>query len=359
MNDNIDETEFLLGRQQIDISDEYITKSISGKTIMVTGGGGSIGSELCRQIVKCHPERLMIVDMNEGGIYNIQNELCEECSDVDINTYVASVCDEDRMNSIFDRINPDMVFHAAAYKHVPLMECNPGEAVKNNILGTYNIALVSRAHKTGRFILISTDKAVNPTSVMGATKCFCEKLVQSLNGISDTRFLTVRFGNVLGSSGSVVPLFKSQIEKGGPVKVTHPEIERFFMSVPEAAQLVIRVACYGQEDGVYVLDMGNPVKIYNVAEKLIRMYGYEPGRDIRIEITDLRLGEKLNEELFAGEAKRLDSELDKIYLEKQVPVSFETINKNVNMLTSVLKNGSDDDILHAIRKVVPSYRCRI
>ena len=291
------DVEDLLGREPIKLDFSGISSYIENKVIMVTGGGGSIGSELCRQIARFNPKELIIFDIYENNAYDLQNELLRKYENLNLKTLIGSVRDRKRLNSIFKEYRPQVVFHAAAHKHVPLMEDSPGEAIKNNVLGTLNTAELASEYGVERFVLISTDKAVNPTNVMGATKRMCEMVIQSIDKESDTEFVAVRFGNVLGSNGSVVPLFKKQIAEGGPVTLTHKDITRYFMTIPEASQLVLQAGAYAKGGEIFVLDMGQPVKIYDLAENLIRLSGYIPNEEIEIKVTGLRPGEKLYEEL--------------------------------------------------------------
>ena len=287
----------LLGRETVKLDYSGIADYLQEKIVLVTGGGGSIGSELCRQIVRFNPKQLIIFDIYENNAYEIQMELKRNYPELNLVTLIGSVRDKVRLEHIFNKYRPNVVFHAAAHKHVPLMEDSPCEAIKNNVMGTLNVAEVASKYKVERFVLISTDKAVNPTNVMGASKRLCEMIIQAINKESNTDFVAVRFGNVLGSNGSVVPLFKKQIAKGGPVTLTHKEITRFFMTIPEAAQLVLQAGVYAKGGEIFVLDMGEPVKIYDLAENLIKLSGFEPNKDIKIEVTGLRPGEKLYEEL--------------------------------------------------------------
>ena len=291
----------LLGREPIRVRLDEIFDYISGKTVLVTGGGGSIGSELCRQIARANPRRLVILDIYENNAYDIQQELRREHPELALEVMIGSVRDEKRLEAMMNRFEPELVFHAAAHKHVPLMEDSPNEAIKNNVFGTYNMARAAARHGVKRFVLISTDKAVNPTNIMGASKRLCEMVVQMMNRRSDTEFVAVRFGNVLGSNGSVIPLFKRQIEAGGPVTVTHPDIIRYFMTIPEAVSLVLQAGYYAKGGEIFVLDMGEPVKIDDMARNLIRLSGYEPDVDIKVVYTGLRPGEKLFEELLMDE----------------------------------------------------------
>lgn len=292
----------LLGRKEIKLNNDKISEYIQGKVVMVTGGGGSIGSELCRQIAALRPTKLIILDIYENNAYAIENELKRRYPKLNLLTLIASVRDQKKIDKIFKQERPQTVFHAAAHKHVPLMETSPEEAIKNNVFGTLNVATAARNFNTEKFILISTDKAVNPTNIMGASKRLCEMIVQTMDAdYEDTDFVAVRFGNVLGSNGSVIPLFKEQIKNGGPVTLTHRDIVRYFMTIPEAVQLVLQAGSYAQGGEIFVLDMGDPVKIYDLAENLIKLSGYEPHKDIEIKVTGLRPGEKLYEELLMAE----------------------------------------------------------
>ena len=289
----------LIGREEVKLDKQGIEEYIKDKVVLVTGGGGSIGSELCRQIAKFNPKLLLILDIYENNVYDIQNELSYNEPTLNKKVIIASVRDKYRLNQVISAYRPSIIFHAAAHKHVPLMEDNPGEAIKNNVLGTLNMAELASQYKVEKFVLISTDKAVNPTNVMGASKRLCEMIVQAVNNErgNKTDFVAVRFGNVLGSNGSVIPLFKRQIKSGGPVTLTHRDITRYFMLIPEAAQLVLQAGAYAKGGEIFVLDMGKAVKIYDLAENLIRLSGYKPNEDIKIKITGLRPGEKLYEEL--------------------------------------------------------------
>ncbi len=291
----------LLGREPIQVNLDEIMGYVKGKVVMVTGGGGSIGSELCRQIAAYQPKQLIVFDIYENNAYEIQQELQRHYPELNLVTLIGSVRNTHRMNSIFESYHPDIVYHAAAHKHVPLMEDSPNEAIKNNVFGTYKTAKAASENGVKRFVLISTDKAVNPTNIMGASKRLCEMIIQSFNKVSDTEFVAVRFGNVLGSNGSVIPLFKKQIEEGGPVTVTDKNIIRYFMTIPEAVSLVLQAGAYAKGGEIFVLEMGEPVKIDDMARNLIRLSGYTPDVDIKIEYTGLRPGEKLYEELLMAE----------------------------------------------------------
>lgn len=353
------EIEDLLGREPIKLDNRNIGKLIENKVVLVTGGGGSIGSELCRQIVKYNPERLVIVDIYENNLYDIEQELRFNYPKINIDAIVASVRDKKRLNEIFEEFKPYLVFHAAAHKHVPLMETSPLEAIKNNVFGTYNVVNCADEYDVKRFILISTDKAVNPTNIMGATKRLCEMIVQAKNKVSKTEYAAVRFGNVLGSNGSVVPLFKKQIAKGGPVTVTHKDITRFFMTIPEAVSLVLQAMSYAKGGEIFVLDMGEPVKIYDMAVNLIKLSGLEPNVDIQIKVTGLRPGEKLYEELLMAEEGLTQTKHDKIHVEKPMNIDMNMIENKLKELDNLLQhynNEQKDEIKKVIKDVVPTYK---
>ncbi len=349
------EIEDLLERDVVSLDNQLIEENIMGKTILVTGGGGSIGSELCRQIIKYNPQKLIILDIYENTTYELQNELEKKYFSGNIEVLIASIRDKERLERIFKKYKPDIVFHAAAHKHVPLMEDSPEEAIKNNVFGTYNTACCAIENGVKRFVMISTDKAVNPTNVMGASKRLCEMIIQTLQKYGKTEFVAVRFGNVLGSHGSVVPRFTSQIEAGGPVTVTHPEITRFFMTIPEAAQLVIQAEAYARGGEIFVLDMGKPVKIYDLAKKMIRLSGYKPDEDIKIEFSGLRPGEKLYEELFMGEESLQKTPHSKIFAAKPIDITLEELDEKLNKLQEALNNASSD-IKAVISEIVPTYK---
>jgi len=346
--------EDLLERDPISLDNKLISKDICDKTVLVTGGGGSIGSELCRQIVKYKPKNLVILDIYENTTYELQNELEDMYDNLNINVVIASVRDKDRLNKIFETYKPEIVFHAAAHKHVPLMEFSPGEAIKNNVFGTYNVANCALEYGVSRFVMISTDKAVNPTNVMGATKRMCEMIVQTFSKLGKTEFVAVRFGNVLDSHGSVVPRFKKQIANGGPVTVTHPEITRFFMTIPEAAQLVLQAASYAKGGEIFVLDMGEPVKIYDLATKLIKLSGFVPDEDIKIEFTGLRKGEKLYEELLMSEEGLKSTSHSKIFVGQPIDIDMNILNEKLATLEACIDKG-EEEIRNALESVVPTY----
>lgn len=347
--------EDLLGRDAVVIENPELASFVAGKTIMVTGGGGTIGSELCRQIIANNPGKLLVIDIYENGAYELQMELKRYYPDADVEVLIASVRDYDRMENIFSTYKPDIIYHAAAHKHVPLMEYSPNEAVKNNCKGTLNMAKLADKYNVRRFVLISTDKAVRPTNVMGATKRICEMIVQTYNRKSDTEFVAVRFGNVLGSNGSVIPLFLKQIEAGGPVTLTHKEITRFFMTIPEAVSLVLKAGLMAKGGEIFVLDMGQPVKIYDLAVNLIKMKGYVPDRDIKIEIVGLRPGEKLYEELLMAEEGLQSTTNDLIFIGKPIELDGDKFLKQLDRLIQVAyENG--DTIKTEIGKVCDTYQ---
>ena len=345
----------LLGREEIKLDKDGINEYLSGKVVLVTGGGGSIGSELCRQIAKFKPKKLLILDNYENNAYDLQNELTRSEPDLKKEVIIASVREKDRIDSIFEQYRPQVVFHAAAHKHVPLMEDNPQEAIRNNVCGTLNLGECSDKYDVEKFVLISTDKAVNPTNVMGATKRLCEMIVQALNKKSKTDFVAVRFGNVLGSNGSVIPLFKKQISEGGPITLTHRDIIRYFMLIPEAAQLVLQAGAYAKGGEIFILDMGKPVKIYDLAEKLIRLSGFEPNKDIEIKITGLRPGEKLYEELLMNEEGLENTAHEKIFTGKLSEFDLDELKLKINELLEIVKSGNKKMIKKGIKNIVPTY----
>ncbi len=351
--------EDLLGRDPIKVNQAGIGTFLGGKTVLVTGGGGSIGSELCRQIVKYNPARLIIFDIYENNAYEIQMELERHYPELQIITLIGSVRDYDRLEKMFKDYKPQIIYHAAAHKHVPLMEDSPNEAIKNNCLGTFNMAKLADKYKAENFTLISTDKAVRPTNVMGATKRICEMIIQSYAKKSEhTRYAAVRFGNVLGSNGSVIPLFLKQIEEGGPVTVTHKEITRFFMTIPEAVSLVLQASLFARGGEIFVLDMGKPVKIYELAENLIRMKGYKPNQDILIEISGLRPGEKLYEELLMDEEGLTKTANEKIFVGHPIAMDEEHFFEQLNQLIDYSKENSDN-IQREIAKICTTYKRKL
>lgn len=348
------EIEDLLGREPIKIQLDKIMEYVSGKVVLVTGGGGSIGSELCRQIAAHDPKRLIIVDIYENNAYDIQQELKHNFPKLDLVVLIASVRNTHRMESIFKTYLPDIVYHAAAHKHVPLMEDSPNEAIKNNVFGTYKTAKAADKYGTKRFVLISTDKAVNPTNIMGASKRICEMIIQTMNNCSKTDFVAVRFGNVLGSNGSVIPLFKKQIEQGGPVTVTHPDIIRYFMTIPEAVSLVLQAGALAKGGEIFVLDMGEPVKIVDLAKNLIRLSGFKPYEDIDIEFTGLRPGEKLYEELLMSEEGLQETENKLIHIGKPIEMDEKKFLKQLEELQRIA-NEDSEGIRRKVQEIVPTY----
>ena len=354
------EIEDLLGREPVKLDNKNIENLIKNKVILVTGGGGSIGSELCRQIAKYKPEKLIMLDIYENSLYDIEQELKTKYPKLKLDAIVASIRDKKRLESIFEKNKPYLVFHAAAHKHVPLMERSPLEAIKNNVFGTYNLVNVSDKYDVKRFIQISTDKAVNPTNIMGATKRLCEMIIQAKNKVSSTEFAAVRFGNVLGSNGSVVPLFKKQIADGGPVTVTHKEITRFFMTIPEAVGLVLQAMTYANGGEIFVLDMGEPVKIYDLAESLIRLSGFIPGEDIEIKFTGLRPGEKLYEELLMSEEGLEKTAHNKIFVAEPLDITMDDIKEKLGKFEEVLTLEENEvkyeDVKDIMKSVVPTYK---
>lgn len=349
--------EDILGRDPVKLDNKKIGTLIEGKTILITGAGGSIGSELCRQIIKYNPSKMVLFDIYENNLYDIEVELKSIYKHIEIDAIVGSVRDLNKLEDVFKKYNPYLVFHAAAHKHVPLMENSPLEAIKNNVFGTYNVANCADKYNARKMILISTDKAVNPTNIMGATKRLCEMIIQVKNKTSKTEYAAVRFGNVLGSNGSVVPLFKKQIAEGGPVTVTHKDIIRYFMTIPEAAQLVLQAMSYAKGGEIFVLDMGEPVKIYDLAVSLIKLSGYEPDVDIPIVFTGLRPGEKLYEELLMKEEGLQKTENKKIYIGEPTQLDEKDILEKLAKLKKLTENEETpiEEIKYTIQEVVPTY----
>jgi FlaA1/EpsC-like NDP-sugar epimerase len=350
--------EDLLGREPIKFDNKDIRSYIENKVCMVTGGGGSIGSELVRQIAKYNPKQIIIVDIYENNAYEIQQELVMEYGNsLNLVTLIASVRDYFRMNQIFKKYNPQVIFHAAAHKHVPLMENNPMEAIKNNVIGTFNIATLALLNRVQKFVMISTDKAVNPTNVMGASKRCCEMIVRfmSMNNDSQTEFVVTRFGNVLGSNGSVIPLFKRQIEQGKPVTVTHPDIIRYFMTIPEAVSLVLEAASIAHGGEIFVLDMGQPVKIVTLAENLIRMYGKVPYKDVQIKFTGLRPGEKIKEELLMNEEGLKTTKNKLIFIGKQIDIDTSKFINDLWKLKNAAAENDDEVAIRTLHEIVPTF----
>ena len=349
------EIEDLLGRDPIKINTEEVLGYVKDKTVLVTGGGGSIGSELCRQIAAHQPQQLIIVDIYENNAYDIQQELIRKYPKLDLVVLIASVRNKERIDSIFEKYRPNIVYHAAAHKHVPLMEVSPNEAIKNNVFGTYRTAQAADKYGTEKFVLISTDKAVNPTNVMGASKRMCEMVIQMMNRQSKTNFVAVRFGNVLGSNGSVIPLFKKQIAEGGPVTVTDPNIIRYFMTIPEAVSLVLQAGAYAHGGEIFVLDMGEPVKIVDLATNLIKLSGYKPGEDIEIKFTGLRPGEKMYEELLMSEEGLKKTANKMIYIGKPIDFDDDVFKKQLDKIYRDAYDESDK-IREDIKEMVPTYQ---
>ena len=345
----------LLGREEIMLDTRIASSYIAGKAILVTGGGGSIGSELCRQLAKVAPERIVIFDMYENDAYMLRQELMAEYHDIEVVIEIGNVCDAARINEVFEKYRPSAVFHAAAHKHVPLMEVCPREAVQNNVFGTLNVVHAADRYEASHFIFISTDKAVNPTSVMGATKRMGEMVMQYYAHTSKTIFTAVRFGNVLGSNGSVIPLFKRQIAQGGPVTVTHPDIQRYFMTIPEAARLVIQAGGMAKGGEIFILDMGEPVKIVDLAKNLIRLSGLTVGEDIAITYTGLRDGEKMYEELLMDEEDTLPTDNASIMISTGQEISYDEVAAKLKDLENALSR-SDDEAVRMLEEAVPTYR---
>ena len=348
------EVEDLLGRDPIETNLEEVAAYIRDKVVLVTGGGGSIGSELCRQIAKQHPKMLVVFDIYENTTYELQQELKHDYPAEDLRFVIGSVRDLHRLEVVFEKYHPELVFHAAAHKHVPLMENSPNEAIKNNVFGTYNVALTAEKYGVDKCVLISTDKAVNPTNIMGASKRICEMIVQTMAKYSDTTFVAVRFGNVLGSHGSVIPLFEKQIKEGGPVTVTHPDIIRFFMTIPEAVGLVLQAGAYAKGGEIFVLDMGEPMKILDLAKNMIRMSGYVPDEDIKIEFTGLRPGEKLYEEVLMDEEGLTDTENEKIHIGKPIQFDDEVFFEQLRDLREATRKDLPS-IKAVVADIVPTY----
>ena len=342
-------------REPIEINSEEVLGYVRDRVVLVTGGGGSIGGELCRQIAAHSPRQLIILDIYENNAYEIQQELIRRYPELNLVVLIGSVRNTNRVNSIFETYRPEIVYHAAAHKHVPLMEDSPNEAIKNNVMGTYKIATAADRYGVDRFVLISTDKAVNPANVMGASKRICEMIVQMMNRKSGTNFVAVRFGNVLGSNGSVIPLFKQQIAEGGPVTVTDPEIIRYFMTIPEAVSLVLQAGAYARGGEIFVLDMGEPMKILDLAVNLIKLSGYRPGEDIEIRFTGLRPGEKMYEELLIQQENLEKTANKMIFIEKPTYFNEEIFARQLEKLIAAAKKESSD-IRREIREIVGTYR---
>ncbi|MBR6523072.1 MAG: polysaccharide biosynthesis protein [Clostridia bacterium] len=348
--------EDMLYRDPVELENEKIGAYIQNHTVIVTGGGGSIGSEICRQVIKYKPAKLVILDNYENNAYELMLELKNNYPGANVSVIIATIRDKIAIDEVFAKVRPEIVFHAAAHKHVPLMEDTPKEAVKNNILGTFNVAKASIKYGVKRFIMISTDKAVNPTNIMGATKRVCEMMVQTFNDKERTEFVAVRFGNVLGSNGSVIPIFKQQIKDGGPVKVTHKDITRYFMTIPEAASLVLQAGVYANSGEVFVLDMGKPIKIYELAEKMIKLMGYTPGKDMKIEIVGLRPGEKLYEELYMSSEDMISTRHKRIYVAKPVNIDKEEFYNKILDMTEKIDSLPDEEIKKRVAEITGTYK---
>lgn len=349
------DTNDLIRREKVELDMETVSNFITGKTVVVTGGAGSIGSEICNQVLRFGAKKLVIFDIHENGLFKIDNKLKAVYETSRYDTVLGSVRDEKRLNLVFQKYKPDVVFHAAAHKHVPMMELNPCEAIKNNVFGTWNTAKIAAKHGVSKFILISTDKAVNPTNIMGASKRIAEMVIQMEDKINQTHFAAVRFGNVLGSEGSVVPLFLEQIKKGGPVKVTHPEMKRYFMTIPEAVQLVLEAGALASGGEIFVLDMGEPILISDLAADLIRLSGQVPNKDIDIIYTGLRPGEKLFEELSLSDEEVTKTQNNKIYVCKPIPTDEELIVEQAEILKKHSVKDEEQQVFDAVKKLVPTF----
>ncbi len=345
-----------LGREPIKLDYNGVSDYLKNKRILVTGAGGTIGSELCRQMIKFHPQELLMLDIYENNIYELQTELVRTYPNLKHKLIIASIRDKERLESIFKENRPEIVFHAAAHKHVPIMESNPTEAIKNNIFGTLNLVECADKYEIEKFVLISTDKAVNPTNIMGATKRVCEMIIQAMNGKSKTQYTAVRFGNVLGSNGSVVPLFLKQIDEGGPITITNKYVTRYFMLVSEAAQLLLQAGAFAKGGEIFVLDMGKPIKIYDLAYALIKQTGYIPNKDIKLEITGLRPGEKLREELFAAEESLKETASSKIFYIEPTPVDMDSLKEALNELKNITKEENSKAAINKLSEIVPNYK---
>jgi len=348
--------EDLLGREPVLLDTKLIENFLQNKTVLITGAAGSIGSELCRQVAKFRPSQLLLLDQDETGIFNISEELEDRFPRLKISPLVADIQDKEKIEQIFDKFRPSVIFHAAAYKHVPLMEEHPDEAVKNNIFGTKKVAEAAIKYGTEKFIFISTDKAINPTSVMGATKRVGEMICQNLNQKNNTKFISVRFGNVLDSRGSVIPIFREQIKRGGPVEVTHPEMKRYFMVTSEACLLVMQAAAMGEGGEVFVLDMGEPIKIIDLAKEMIKLSGYEPDKDIPIVFTGVRPGEKFFEEILTTEEETIATQNQKIFMAKLSEVDEEKLNQGLENLREAVKKSNKEEIINILKQLIPAYK---
>jgi FlaA1/EpsC-like NDP-sugar epimerase len=354
--------EDLLGRTSISIDDAQLFTSLKGKRVCITGAAGSIGSELARQVLKYHPKELILIDQAESAMYELQRELLDKAHTALTFFYLANITNEQRISTIIRDHKPEILFHAAAYKHVPLMESNPSEAIRTNVMGTKNLADIALKYGIGKFVMISTDKAVNPTNVMGCSKRIAEIYVQSLNnhleliGNSRTRFITTRFGNVLGSNGSVIPLFRKQIETGGPITVTHPEVIRYFMTIPEACRLVLEAGVMGKGGEIFIFDMGRPIRIYDLARKMALLAGLEPGKDIDIVFTGLRDGEKLYEELLNDTENTIPTHHDKILKAKVAEYQYSDVMKNIEFLSDLTLDLNELKMVAMMKEIVPEFK---
>jgi FlaA1/EpsC-like NDP-sugar epimerase len=350
------EIEDLLGREPVDLSLNMEMSCLKDEVVLVTGAGGSIGSELCRQILRAAPRQLLMLGHGENSLYEIATELHFDFRDERLQLLIADIKDAERLQRIFEKYRPTVVFHAAAHKHVPLMELHPGEAAKNNIIGTFNVAFLSSQSRVKRFILISTDKAVRPTSVMGASKRVAEMIVAAFSREAATAFVAVRFGNVLGSNGSVVPLFRRQIKAGGPVTVTHPDVERYFMTIPEAVNLVLQAGAMGENGQLFILDMGEPIKIYDLARRMITLSGFEPNVDIEIQIIGLRPGEKLTEELLTDDENLSPTAHPQIFATRVEKPSLGEVKEWLRRLDALIDSADDREVTAELQRIVPDFK---
>lgn len=348
--------EDLLEREPITLDSSEVRQQLKNKTVLVTGAAGSIGSEIVRQISAYEPKKVLLFDQAETPLHSLELELSEKCLFNDYEIIIGDICNVPRMTRIFEKFNIDIIYHAAAYKHVPMMEGNPAEAIHNNVIGTRNVADLAVKYNVGKFIMISTDKAVNPTNVMGTTKRIAELYTQALDNVSNTSFITTRFGNVLGSNGSAIPLFKKQIDQGGPVTVTHPEVTRFFMTIPEACQLVLEASAMGKGGEVFIFDMGKSIKIADVARNMIRLSGLEVGKDIEIKYTGLRPGEKLYEELLCTTENTMPTYHPKIMIAKVISMDFDTVSNCINQFEKLVKNQNNLEVVKLMKKMVPEFK---
>ena len=346
----------MLGREPIKLDNEKIKKQLSNKVVLVTGAAGSIGSEIVRQIVRFSPKKVILLDQAESPLYEIELELLEKTINCEIEVVMGDIRNKDRMDNMFRTFLPEVIYHAAAYKHVPMMENNPSEAILTNVLGTKNMADLSVKYNVKEFVMVSTDKAVNPTNVMGASKRIAEIYIQSINKTSNTRFITTRFGNVLGSNGSVIPRFKKQIDKGGPITITHPEITRYFMTIPEACQLVLEAGAMGQGGEIFIFDMGKSVKIVDLAKKMIRLSGLTIDRDIQIIYTGLRPGEKLYEELLNDQENTLPTHHSQIMIAKVMEYNLEEVSEKINQLVAMFDEQNNEKIVSKMKEIVPEFK---